>query len=75
MDEVGRGTTTLDGIAISYAILYHLYYENRCRTLFATHFHELPEMIKNFENAACYCTDIKEEVYYGSISSFYYWLS
>ncbi|CAJ0764745.1 9168_t:CDS:10, partial [Entrophospora sp. SA101] len=62
MDEVGRGTTTLDGIAISYATLHHLYNENRCRTLFATHFHELPEMIKNFKNAACYCTDIKEEI-------------
>ncbi|CAG8459223.1 7348_t:CDS:10 [Ambispora gerdemannii] len=59
MDEVGRGTTTLDGIAISFASLYHLHYQNRCRTLFATHFHELSEMIRDFENAACYCTGVK----------------
>jgi DNA mismatch repair ATPase MutS len=61
MDEVGRGTTALDGIAISFATLYHLYYRNRCRTLFATHFHELADMVKHFECAGCYCTDIKED--------------
>ncbi|GBC01867.1 hypothetical protein RclHR1_04360012 [Rhizophagus clarus] len=60
MDEIGRGTTTLDGIAISYATLYQLHYVNRCRTLFATHFHELANMIKHFEYVAYYCTDIKE---------------
>ncbi|CAG8449994.1 3268_t:CDS:10 [Ambispora leptoticha] len=59
MDEVGRGTTTLDGIAISFASLYHLHYHNRCRTLFATHFHELSEMIKDFEHTACYCTSVE----------------
>ena len=61
MDEVGRGTTALDGIAISFATLHHLYYNNRCRTLFATHFHELADMIKHFECAGCYCTDLKED--------------
>ena len=60
MDEVGRGTTTLDGIAISFATLHQLYYVNKCRTLFATHFHELANMIKDFECAACYCTDSRE---------------
>ena len=60
MDEIGRGTTTLDGIAISYATLYQLHYVNKCRTLFATHFHELANIIKHFEYAACYCTDIQE---------------
>ncbi|CAG8644261.1 11067_t:CDS:10, partial [Dentiscutata heterogama] len=61
MDEIGRGTATLDGIAISFATLYQLHYINRCRTLFATHFHELPNLMVNFENAACYCTDIQED--------------
>ncbi|CAG8595313.1 23992_t:CDS:10, partial [Gigaspora rosea] len=60
MDEIGRGTAILDGIAISFATLYQLHYINRCRTLFATHFHELPNLMVNFENAACYCTDIQE---------------
>lgn len=45
MDEVGRGTATLDGCAIAYATLHHLYHVNRCRTLFATHYHELADMV------------------------------
>ncbi|KAF9948057.1 DNA mismatch repair ATPase msh1 [Mortierella alpina] len=45
MDEVGRGTATLDGCAIAYATLHHLYHTNRCRTLFATHYHELADMV------------------------------
>ncbi|KAG0329985.1 DNA mismatch repair ATPase msh1 [Dissophora globulifera] len=45
MDEVGRGTATLDGCAIAYATLHHLYHVNGCRTLFATHYHELADMV------------------------------
>ncbi|KAG0336732.1 DNA mismatch repair ATPase msh1 [Podila humilis] len=45
MDEVGRGTATLDGCAIAYATLHHLYHVNKCRTLFATHYHELASMV------------------------------
>ncbi|KAF9432470.1 DNA mismatch repair ATPase msh1, partial [Entomortierella beljakovae] len=45
MDEVGRGTATLDGCAIAYATLHHLYHTNKCRTLFATHYHELADMV------------------------------
>ncbi|KAF9457104.1 muts domain V-domain-containing protein, partial [Collybia nuda] len=45
MDEVGRGTTTRDGIAIAFATLHHLVTRNKCRTLFATHFHELATMM------------------------------
>ncbi|KAF8945642.1 hypothetical protein BGZ52_009510, partial [Haplosporangium bisporale] len=44
MDEVGRGTATLDGCAIAYATLHHLHHVNKCRTLFATHYHELADM-------------------------------
>lgn len=58
MDEIGRGTTPKDGIAIGFACLHHLYYTNRCRTLFATHFHALADMSKNFKNLGYYCTDI-----------------
>jgi DNA mismatch repair ATPase MutS len=61
MDEVGRGTTPEDGIAVSYACLHHLYHTNQCRTLFATHFHALTDMTKDFEMLGCYCNDVLEE--------------
>ena len=41
VDEIGRGTATLDGLAIAWAVLESLHSQIRCRTLFATHFHEL----------------------------------
>ena len=41
VDEIGRGTATLDGLAIAWAVLEALHSQIRCRTLFATHFHEL----------------------------------
>jgi DNA mismatch repair protein MutS len=41
LDEIGRGTATYDGLAIAWATLEHLHDVNRCRTLFATHYHEL----------------------------------
>jgi DNA mismatch repair ATPase MutS len=61
MDEVGRGTTPEDGIAVSFACLHHLYHVNQCRTLFATHFHALTDMTKGFEKLGCYCNDVLEE--------------
>ncbi|KAH9879288.1 hypothetical protein J1614_002727 [Plenodomus biglobosus] len=61
MDEVGRGTTPEDGIAVSYACLHHLYHANQCRTLFATHFHALTDMTNDFEKLGCYCNDVLEE--------------
>ncbi|KAJ3848816.1 muts domain V-domain-containing protein [Lentinula lateritia] len=70
MDEVGRGTTVKDGIALAFATIHHLVSVNRCRTLFATHFHELSEMLGYkddapsgqgiFENVAFYCTTVDE---------------
>ncbi|KAB8266305.1 muts domain V-domain-containing protein [Aspergillus pseudonomiae] len=60
MDEVGRGTTPEDGTAVSFACLHHLHYRNRCRTLFATHFHELADMTHDFNALGRYCTDVKE---------------
>ena len=41
LDEIGRGTSTFDGVSIAWATLEHLHNENNCRTLFATHYHEL----------------------------------
>ncbi|KAL9121129.1 MAG: hypothetical protein Q9187_002311 [Circinaria calcarea] len=58
MDEVGRGTTPEDGIAVGFACLHHLYHTNRCRTLFATHFHVLADMTSEWDELGCYCTDV-----------------
>jgi DNA mismatch repair protein MutS len=41
LDEIGRGTATFDGLSIAWATIEHLHERNRCRALFATHFHEL----------------------------------
>lgn len=45
MDEVGRGTSVQDGLAIAFATIHHLITTNQCRTLFATHFHELADLL------------------------------
>jgi DNA mismatch repair protein MutS len=41
LDEIGRGTSTFDGLSIAWATVEHLHESNRCRALFATHYHEL----------------------------------
>jgi DNA mismatch repair ATPase MutS len=61
MDEVGRGTTPEDGIAVGYACLHHLHETNKCRTLFATHFHALADMTQDFPSLGRYCTDVIED--------------
>src|SRR3546814_1109601 len=44
LDEIGRGTATFDGLSIAWACLEHLHEVNRCRALFATHYHELTSL-------------------------------
>lgn len=44
LDEIGRGTATFDGLSIAWAALEHLHEVNRCRAIFATHFHELTKL-------------------------------
>ena len=61
MDEIGRGTTPEDGIAVGYACLHHLYNVSKCRTLFATHFHKLCDMTASWPRLANYCTDVRDE--------------
>ncbi|TFK40961.1 muts domain V-domain-containing protein [Crucibulum laeve] len=69
MDEVGRGTTVTDGLAIAFAAVHHLVTVNACRSLFATHFHELSDMLGIsesysgrgiFKGVRFYCTGIDE---------------
>ena len=47
LDEIGRGTATFDGLSIAWATIEHLHETNRCRALFATHFHELTALAAN----------------------------
>ena len=63
MDEIGRGTTPADGVAVAFACLWHLRQRNACRTLFATHFHKLVELVsrKGLDGVAFYCTDVEED--------------
>lgn len=56
LDELGRGTSTYDGLAIAVAVLEKLLLKNKCRTLFATHYHEIASMVK----VSCYNMQIVE---------------
>ena len=61
-DELGRGTSTYDGMSIAWAIVEHIHesQKGRARTLFATHYHELNEMEKSFSRIKNYNVSVKE---------------
>ncbi|KAG8895350.1 DNA mismatch repair ATPase msh1 [Tulasnella sp. 417] len=71
MDEVGRGTTVKDGVAIAFGTAHYLYDVHRCRTLFATHFHDVADLFgyddavgqsaePKYQAIDFFCTDIDE---------------
>jgi DNA mismatch repair protein MutS len=60
LDEIGRGTATYDGLSIAWAALEHLHEVNRCRTLFATHYHELTALAAKLPGLACHTMRVKE---------------
>lgn len=63
LDEIGRGTSTFDGLSIAWAVIEHI--SNRkyigAKTLFATHYHELTELEGKIENVHNYCIAVKEK--------------
>ncbi|MBO4375904.1 MAG: DNA mismatch repair protein MutS, partial [Lachnospiraceae bacterium] len=63
LDEIGRGTSTFDGLAIAWAVIEHI--SNRkilgAKTLFATHYHELTELEGKIDNVNNYCIAVKEQ--------------
>ena len=61
LDEIGRGTSTYDGISIAWAIAEYLHeHPSRAKTLFATHYHELNEMATTFERIKNYNVSVRE---------------
>ncbi len=60
LDEIGRGTATYDGLSIAWATLEHLHNVNRCRALFATHYHEMTQLSDQLDNVANATVTVKE---------------
>jgi DNA mismatch repair protein MutS len=60
LDEIGRGTATFDGLSIAWACVEHLHEANRCRALFATHYHELTALASRLEAMKPHCMRVKE---------------
>jgi len=65
LDEIGRGTATFDGLSIAWATLEHLHSVNKCRALFATHYHELTQLaikLPHLANATMKVKDWQDEI-------------
>ena len=60
LDEIGRGTATYDGLSIAWATLEHLHDANRCRALFATHYHEMTQLADKLDHADNATVTVKE---------------
>ncbi len=63
LDEIGRGTSTFDGLSIAWAVVEHIADKKKigARTLFATHYHELTELEDKIEGVKNYCISVKEK--------------
>lgn len=60
LDELGRGTATYDGLAIAWACVEHIAQNLQCRTLFATHYHELTSLCDTIQNVTAHHVSVKE---------------
>tara|TARA_Y100000310_G_scaffold337913_1_gene426194 strand:- start:124 stop:2523 length:2400 start_codon:yes stop_codon:yes gene_type:complete len=61
LDEVGRGTSTYDGVSIAWAVVEYIYNRIKAKTMFATHYHVLNKLAGSFENINNYNISVKEE--------------
>ena len=61
LDEIGRGTSTYDGLSLAQAIAEYLYHESQCKTLFATHFHELTRLARRLKGCRNYRVAVRED--------------
>ncbi len=61
LDEIGRGTSTFDGLSIAWATLEHLHDVNGCRALFATHYHELTSLERRLDGLANATVKVRED--------------
>ncbi|WP_341214287.1 DNA mismatch repair protein MutS [uncultured Limimaricola sp.] len=60
LDEIGRGTATYDGLSIAWAVLEHLHDMNRCRGIFATHYHEMTQLAAKLDGVATATVAVRE---------------
>jgi len=60
LDEIGRGTATWDGLSIAWAVSEHLHERVRCKTIFATHYHELTQLAEEFVSVRNYNVAVQE---------------
>ena len=60
LDEIGRGTSTFDGVAIAWAVTEHLHDRTGCKTIFATHYHELTQLTETLQHARNFNVAVKE---------------
>lgn len=60
LDEIGRGTATFDGLSLAWSTLEYLHNINKCRGLFATHYHELTRLENALTNMKCYTLNVRE---------------
>jgi DNA mismatch repair protein MutS len=70
LDEIGRGTSTYDGMSIAWAVMEFLHDTVQCRTLFATHYHELISLADKLRYAANYSVAVKEDAGNGIVFLF-----
>ena len=61
LDEIGRGTSTYDGLSLAQAIAEYLYHESQCKTLFATHFHELTKLARRLKGCRNYRVAVRKD--------------
>lgn len=61
LDEIGRGTSTYDGISLAWSIVEYIQSHIKCKTLFATHYHELTDLENKFDEVKNYSIAVKEQ--------------